>query len=144
MTAGVASLAFAGHNNLRFKIVCGSGLGGAQTIISNAQLLAAVQAGPLRAIVRAAIDGLGLFPPATPLTQADSRAILCADDFGANAGNNKAPRAALIVTGRGAGDWDVDANVDGGGNPTIVVNKGAATGGEIGYVDVEFIGGIGA
>jgi hypothetical protein len=144
MAAGVAVLAFAGHNNLRFKVTTGVGLGGGSAIISNAQLLAAVQAGPLRAIARAAVDGLGTIPPATPLTQAQARAILDANNFGATVGTSKAPRAALLVTGRNGGDWNVDANVDGGGLPTIVVTKANFLGNEVAYVDVEFIGGIGS
>jgi len=105
--------------------------------------LATDPSGPLRRIIRARVDGIGTIAAGTPLTQAQARDILN-DDGTATVGNNNVPRAICTVTGRTVGlnglvpPWAVDVNVDGGGDPVIVVRTlGANYSGATAYLDVH-------
>ena len=144
MCAATAQLVSQGHNQLRY-LITGDEVGGTVTIPNDAgvspDLRTDAIGGPLREIVRAAIDGIGTIPPATPLTQAQARAILLADGVAANVGNEKVPRAKCTITSRTAtGSAFVDANVDGQGDPVVAATVAAD---ELAYLDIEFIGGIG-
>ena len=89
--------------------------------------------GPLRAIVRARLDGIGTVA-AGALSQGQARAILNSDNT-TSVGNDYVPRAILSVTIRtGAGVWSVDANVDGGGDPVVAVTSSSVAG--TAYVDI--------
>jgi hypothetical protein len=144
--ATTAQLVYQGHNNLRYKITTNGGSvpGGSVTIPSTGgatpDLRTDALAGPLRAISRAGVDGIGTVAPLA-LTQAQARDILVADGTGASVGNKNAPRARLQFAPRSAAGFSVDVNVDGSHNPNITV-----TGTEDGvtYLDVDFIDGIGA
>ncbi len=90
--------------------------------------------GPLRAIVRARLDGIGIVA-AGALSQGQARAALNSDNS-TNIGNDYVPRAILRVIPRsGVGTWSVDANVDGQGDPVVAVISSAAVG--TAYVDIH-------
>ncbi len=89
--------------------------------------------GPLRAIVRARLDGIGTVA-AGALTQAQARAALNSDGT-VSIGNDLVPRAILRVISRsGSAVWAIDANVDGQGDPVVDVIATAAVG--TAYVDI--------
>ena len=137
-----AQLVFQGHNNLRYKITFTDG--GLVTIPSaggpTPDLQTDAIAGPIREIARAGIDGIGSVPPHA-LTQAGARDILQADDSGESVGNANVPRARLQLSPRDAAGFEADVGVDGSGNPSITISSTEAG---TTYLDVEFIGGIGA
>ncbi len=100
---------------------------------------------PLRAIIRARLDGFPLTNSTTPiipagaLNQAQARAIMNSDDnASAVLTNDLVGRSVVEITPRtGTISWSTDVNVDGQGDPTIEVRSdvgGAATA----YVDVHF------
>jgi hypothetical protein len=91
--------------------------------------------GPLRAIVRAGVDGIGTVA-AGALTQAQARAIMNSDNTG-SVGNDLVPRAITTVTPRGTTPvvFGVDINVDGQADPVVIVTSSAATGEA--YVDIH-------
>lgn len=96
--------------------------------------LATDPSGPLRAIVRARLDGIGTVV-AGPLTQAQARAALNSDNT-ASIGNDYVPRAILTVKPRtGTGVWSIDANVDGDGDPVVAVTSSGVAG--TAYVDIH-------
>lgn len=100
--------------------------------------LATDPSGPLRAIVRARIDGIGTVAAGTPLTQAQARDILNSDGSGASVGNNSVPRARLEITPRtGVVNWAVDADVDGQGDPVVTVTTEDGTPGTEAYLDIH-------
>jgi hypothetical protein len=141
--AATAALVFAGSNRLRY-LITGDAMGGAVTIPNDGgatpDLLTDCLPGPLRQIIRARLDGIGVIA-AGALTQAQARALLLSDSVAANVGNTKVPRAICMVTSRVAlGGAFVDANVDGGGDPVVAVTVGAN---ELTYLDIVVIGGAG-
>ena len=141
--ANTAALVFQGHNKLRYLITADEA-GGAFSVPNDAGATPDLQTdtlgGPLKQIALAGVNGIGTVA-AGGLTQAQARAILLADSSGANVGNEKVPRATCTVAGRTAAvAMSVDADVDGGGDP-IVTGTISADG--IGYLDIDFIGGIG-
>jgi hypothetical protein len=88
--------------------------------------LATDPSGPLRQIVRARLDGIGTIAAGTPLTQAQARDIMNSDGSGASVGGVTVPRAICTITPRtpglgGVANWGVDVNVDGDGDPVVVV-----------------------
>ena len=120
---------------LRYLLVnSGSPLGGSATIPNDAGAtpdlrtdLATDPSGPMRAIARAGVDGIGIIA-AGALTQAGARAILNSDNTG-NVGNDYVPRAVMTLTPRsGAATWAADANVDGGTDPVVDITSSAAAG----------------
>lgn len=142
-----AVLVFQGHNQLRYLISLNGNEGAASLTIPNdagasPDLQTDVIGGPLRSIARARIDGIGTIAAGTALTQGQARAILLGDDS-TDVGNEKVPRAVCEITPReSAGVWSVDANVDGDGDPVIVVTVVSAALRHA-YLDVKFVGGIG-
>lgn len=141
--AVTALLVYQGHNNLRYKITA-AGQGGSVTITGDGSPTPDLQtdtlAGGLHTIALAGVDGIGTIA-AGALTQADARDILLADDSGASVGNAKAPRARCVLSLRSQIEASVDADVDGNANPNIVVTLSAVG---VAYLDIEFVGGIGA
>ena len=132
-------------NRLRYLATnSGSPLGGTAAIPNDAGATPDLQTdtgtfnGPLFQIARARVNGIGTIAAATALNQAQSRAILM-DDNTVSVGNANVPRARTTITPRsGTAGWDVDANVDGGGDPTVEVTSTAAAG--TAYIDVEVAG----
>jgi len=108
-------------------------------VISNAALLAALsmQGGPIAEIIKSGQDGIGTVA-AGALTQATSRDILSSDGSGGSVGNASVPRAVMTLTARsGARSWAADADVDGGGLPTISVASGAGAATDNAYLDIN-------
>lgn len=112
--------------------------------ITGAASMAGGGGSPILAIMRARLDGYGPIP-AGALTQAQARALLMSDDpTRAVLVSNKIGRCVCRITPRGAtaaadlnSNWTVDANVDGGGDPVVVV--GAAAGGSTQNAILEII-----
>lgn len=144
--AVTAALVGAGHNHLRYLITDDGEGGTAVTITTTGaaspDLLTDALYGPIAECADAFTDGLGILPPGV-LTQAQARAIWLADNSDTVLGNGKVPRCLADLTVRsGAVPWTVDANVDGGGHPTLVITHGSSSAGTA-YVDVETQGPIG-
>jgi len=128
--ATTASLVYAGHNRLRYLITSTTTGADSVTITSTGavspDLKTDTLAGPLKNMANAFENGYGQLA-AGALTQAKSRAIWLSDDP-ANlvTVNGAMPISAICqIVERDASldpDVSVDANVDGGGHPTIVVN----------------------
>jgi hypothetical protein len=77
------------------------------------------------------------------MTQAQARAIWEATLSDTVLGNGKVPRCLMWLTPRTGGQlWFADANVDGGGHPTIIVSRSAAAAGSA-YLDIQTQGAIG-
>lgn len=120
----------------RQRYLVTSTLSGSQSLL-NSTLAADLAAapGPLRQIVNAGVNGIGTVP-AGGLTQAQSRAILQSDAT-ASVGNNKVPRAVSKICSRtGGAVWSVDAEVDGSGNPQLVITTDTG-GGATAYLDID-------
>ena len=103
--------------------------------------------GPLLKIAKAFTDGYGTLP-AGALIQANARALWLGDGTSgapAIAGNLAVPVAMCRISPRGgaAGAWCVDANVDGGGHPTINITS-LGVGVNSAYLDIFVGGAIGA
>lgn len=89
--------------------------------------LATDPSGPLRAIVRARLDGIGTVP-AGALTQGQARAIFNSDNT-VSVGNDLVPRAIITVMPRsGTATWVIDADVDVQGDPVISITSTVAAG----------------
>ncbi len=98
-------------------------------------------AGPIRAIAFGAVNGIGGAAPGA-LTQAQARALLLSD-ASTPFGGPTTPRASCEIYGNsGAGAWDVDANVNGSGDPVIVCTVLAA-GAAVGYLKIDSEAAIG-
>lgn len=135
------ALASSRANSLRY-LATADGAGPAAGIIANATLDtdSASFGGPLRRMITSFTTGYGLLAAGVK-TQAQARSMFMGD--GAAAGNSNIPRAETTVTPRtGAASWLVDADVDGGGAPTIVVTPSAIT--STAYVDITVPGLIGS
>jgi len=133
------ALALARANSLRY-LATASGDGAAGTIPNDAGATPDLQtdsvAGPVKNMVLARVNGYGALP-AGALTQANARSIFFGD--GSSAGNANVPRAITRVIPRtGAATWIIDANVDGGGDPVLIVTPTAAVG--TAYVDITVPG----
>lgn len=144
--ATVATLVDAGHNRVRYLLVSDGGDAVATTITTTGaatpDLLTDSLAGPVKQIARAFTNGLGILAAGVK-TQAQSRAMWMADASDTVLGNGKVSRALARVTRRsGSPTWIIDANVDGGGHPTVIVTPSAAVASSC-YVDIETQGGIG-
>lgn len=141
--ATTAALAFAGNNRLRY-LITDDAMGGTVTIPNDGgatpDLLTDSLPGPLKQIFQARTNGIGTIAPGA-LTQAQARALLLSDAQAANVGNSRVPRAICMWTPRAAGTAaEIDANVDGQGDPVVAVTVGAA---EIGYLDIMIANGAG-
>ena len=146
------SLVYAGHNRLRYLISGTTGTGTITTTgAASPDLLTDTLAGPLKNLANAFTNGFGKLP-AGALNQAQSRAIWLSDDA-ANAVENtdgSPPTARCALTMRsqaltGPAEAAVDANVDGGGHPTLIITAGSTAGAAwTAYLDVWIPEGIGA
>jgi hypothetical protein len=139
-----ATLVESTANRLRYLLVNASTTGTTVTIPNDGGAtpdlltdLATDPSGPLRAIVRARLDGIGTHP-AGALSQAQARDILNSDGSGASVGNNSVPRARLTLTPRTAAavGWTADANIDGQGDPVVVITTQDGTPGASAYLDI--------
>jgi len=95
-------------------------------------------AGVIKTISKAKTNGYGKLA-AGALTQAQARALWLSDDPTNVVGTN-VPRGIATITPRSAITANLDANVDGSGNPTIQITFSAA--GSV-YLDIYVPGGIG-
>lgn len=144
--ATVGTLVFAGDNWLRYLITStdASTLTITSTGAVSPDLLTdtANTNGPLRKMAKARTNGYGSLA-AGALTQAQARAIWLSDRS-TSIGNSNIPSAVVQVqlrsqaTGLGI---TVDANVDGGGYPTLVFTPPAAAASA--YIDIFVHGMVG-
>jgi hypothetical protein len=131
--AVTATLVNASANRLRYQIV-NDGAGGASVTITTTgaatpDILTDSVQGPIKKLAKAFTDGYARFA-AGALNQSQSRNLWLSDDEALPsslvvAGNNLIPTARCrlsIQNGADVAGWAVDANVDGGGHPTIVVS----------------------
>lgn len=136
------TLVHSSTNRLRYLAVnSGSPLGGTASIPNDGgatpDLLTDVVAGPIRAVVRARLDGIGTVA-AGALSQAQARAAMN-EDGTVSIGNVLVPRTRTTVTPRsGTSAWVVDVNVDGAGDPVVAVTSTAAAGDA--YIDIQTAG----
>lgn len=107
----------------------------------------AVGIGPIKKLARAFIDGFAQFA-AGAKTQAQARALWLSDwtGVGGDPGNENTTTARCRITPRigVGGNWTVDANVDGGGNPTLTISETQLGGARSCYLDVEVPQAVGA
>ena len=143
--ATTAALATSRANSLRY-LVTASGDGAALTIPNDAGATPDLQTdsagfgASLRQMILSRLNGYGALAPGAR-SQAEARSMFMGD--GSSAGNANVPRAETFVTPRtGTAVWIVDANVDGGGDPTIVITPTAAVG--TAYLDITVPGMIGS
>jgi hypothetical protein len=134
-----------GHNHLRYLLTTLAEAGDNGTITTTGavspDLLTDSLFGPLKEMAKAFTDGYGTLP-AGVLTQAQARSIWLGDNT-VSIGNANIQRSHVKVSPRtGATQWVVDANVDGGGHPTLLITSDG--GGGSCYLDVEVPGAIGA
>jgi len=139
------ALALARANSLRYLATADGAGPAAGTIPNDAGATPDLQtdtvAGPIKNMALARVNGYGALPAGVALTQANARSIFFGD--GSSAGNANVPRAETTVVARtGVATWLVDANVDGGGDPVIVVTPSAIT--STAYVDITVPGVIGS
>lgn len=140
----VATLVEQGHNRLRYLLICNTTGTTTLTITTTGgatpDLRTDSLSGPVKQCALAFVQGLGILL-AGAKTQAQARAIWLADNSDVVLGNGKVSRCLPQLTRRtSTANWTVDANVDGPGNPTVVVtadNTGEA------YLDVQTQGAIG-
>lgn len=127
--ATTAALVYAGHNRLRYLITSTSTGADSVTITTTGgatpDVLTDSLAGPIKNIANAFANGYGQLA-AGALTQAKARALWLSDDpTNLVTVNGQMPISALCqITQRDVTndpDVSVDANVDGGGHPTIIV-----------------------
>lgn len=144
--AVTATLVYAGHNRLRY-LINASGAGSVTITTTGAvspDLATDTLSGPLKNIVNAFANGYGKLA-AGALTQPQARALWLSNDptgVVAVIGNLLVPTAQCRLTSRdigGTGAFSVDANVDGGGHPTVIVTAGGA---DIAYLDIFTPGAI--
>lgn len=142
--AMTAALVEAGNNRLRYLIT--TDVTGAASVnitttgAASPDLLTDSKAGPVKKCANAVANGLGILA-AGAKTQAQARAIWLADSSDTVLGNTKVARCESQLTIRdGTAVWSLDANVDGSGNPFIVVSANQ-TGHA--YLDVFSAGAIG-
>lgn len=147
--AVTATLVYVGHNILRY-LIAQDGLAGTTVTITTTggatpDLQTDSLAGPIKKLARTFADGYGPYA-AGAQTQARARALWLSDVAnglgGLGAGDNINPSARCDLEGRDGFTMAVDANVDGSGNPTVVVTTQAAAG--QGYLDVKIPNTIGA
>jgi hypothetical protein len=145
--AVIATLVSVGHNILRYLILQDGAAGATVTITTTGgatpDLRTDSLAGPIKAISKVVADGYKQLP-AGAQTQVKARALLLSDvyNIGDPALVRTNPTARCDLTGRDGFSFTVDANVDGPGNPTLVVTTQAAAG--QGYLDVKIPNAIGA
>lgn len=144
------TLVEAGANRLRYLIVGETTFSETATITTiggaTPDTLTDSAAGTIKNLSKVVANGFGQFAAGVQ-TQAKSRALWLSDWGGADPGSEATqPTAICRLTARSGASavfadvGSVDANIDGGGNPTIVVTvvNAAAL-----YLDVEVPGTIG-
>lgn len=154
--AVTATLVYVGHDSLRYLLSQDGAAGTTLTITTTGaaspDLLTDSVAGPIKTLAKTFTDGFAGFA-AGAQTQAKARALWLSQQAGADptpgdpAGVNPIPRTAQCSISPRTGiaatsDWRVDANVDGGGHPTL--NITAQTGASSAYLDVRVANAIGA
>ncbi len=143
-----ATLVRVGHNRLRY-LISATNTESPQTVTitttggATPDLLTDSVRGPIKNMAKAFAQGYGKLA-AGALTQAQARAVWLSDNAGADIGNKKIVRGLCKLQPRDGPmiDAAVDANVDGGGHPTINVTVGAGAADL--YLDVTTNGTIGA
>ena len=143
-------------NRLRYLITASSA-GGTVTITSTGAATPDLQTdsvgGPIKQASLVRTTGIGSIAPGTMLTQAQARALFLSDNTTSISSATSATGATIqglipqlkcqLVPRDGVTpDFDVDANVDGSGNPTITVSRVTAAVGDC-YLDVIAPGAIG-
>lgn len=128
-----ATRIFNTKTQLAYLIVHDGAAGDAVTIPNDAgaspDLQTDAEGGVLKAMMQARVNGYGAFAAAA-LTQANARALLLSNDPSNTFGTDNVVRARCwLTTTVGLANWGVDANVDGGGDPTLVVTKAATAAG---------------
>lgn len=128
-----ATRIFNTKNQLAYLIVHDGGAGDAVTIANDGgvspDLQTDAEGGLLKAMMTARVNGYGAFA-AGALNQAQARALLLSNDPSNVFGTDNIARArCFLTTTIGLANWSVDANVDGGGDPTLVVTKAATAAG---------------
>lgn len=153
--AVTAAIVFVGHNSLRYLLVQDGAGGTTATITSTGAATPDLKtdsvAGPIKNLANAFENGFGAFA-AGALTQVQARALWLSDYSGADpasgdpAGSISLIKTAICQTAPRTGatsiDWKIEANVDGGGHPTINIT-GPATAASC-YLDVKIGNAIGA
>jgi hypothetical protein len=144
--AVTAALVYAGHNLLTYLITQDGGGGTTVTITTTGgatpDLRTDSLAGPIKNLAKVFADGYKQFPVGAQ-TQARSRGLWLSDVNNAGAGLQRTtPTARCELEGRDAFQMAVEANVDGPGNPTLIVTTQAAAGS--GYLHVRVPNVIGA
>lgn len=138
------TLVHQGRAHLRY--LCSSSGAGTGTITSTGaaspDLKTDSLAGPIKNLANAFENGYGKLP-AGALTQAQARGLWLADNAGAIITNSRRPPLAQsrltfrVQALTGPLDAGVDANVDGGGHPTLTVSAGSNAGAVwTGYLDI--------
>lgn len=96
------------------------------------------KAGPINAMSKVVANGYGQFAAGVQ-TQAKARALWLSDWSGADPGNENTTTARCRIRPRAGvgGNWTVEANVDGGGNPILTVSETQLAGARVAYLDVE-------
>lgn len=137
--AVTAGLVYAGHNQLTYLVTQDGAAGTTLAIPSTGgvtpDLLTDSLAGPLKNLAKVVADGYKQLPSGVQ-TQAKSRLLWLSDVYNGGAGFQRTtPTARCVVEGRDGFAFAVDANVDGGGVPTINITAQAAAG--AGYLHVQ-------
>lgn len=146
--AVTATLVFAARNRLRYLLAQDGAAGTTATITSTGAATPDLRtdsvAGAIKNLARARVDGfMGLGPAA--LTQAQARRLWLGDESGVLETYSGEAFARCILTPRDSAvvnTWLIDANVDGGGDPTLNITAQAGAGSC--YLDVEVSNQIGA
>lgn len=152
--AVTATIVFVGHNSLRY-LLAQDGAGGTTATITSTgaatpDLKTDSVAGPIKNLANTFENGYGVFA-AGAQTQAKARALWLSDYTGADpssgdpVGSSSLVKTAVCQTAPRAGasdDWKIEANVDGGGHPTINITGPAAAASC--YLDVAIGNAIGA
>lgn len=138
-----ATLVHAGHNRLRYLLETTSTGADTGTITTigdpTPDILTDLgeNQGPIMLLAKVVEQGYGQFA-AGAQTQAKARALWLADRSGADpasgtTGIDIVPSAICRLTPRGgsASAWRVDANVDGDGNPELIITSLGVSDGEI-------------
>lgn len=144
--AVTATLVNVGHNFLRY-LIAQDGAGGTTVTITTTggatpDLRTDSLAGPIKNLAKTFADGYKQLA-AGAQTQAKARLLWLSDVANGGAGLQRtAPTARCTLTGRDGFTMAVEANVDGPGNPTVIVTTQAGAG--QGYLDVHIPNAIGA
>lgn len=153
MGAVTITLVKAGHDRMRYLMTAATTGTDTGTITTTGAATPDIKTdlgtnqGPLMKLAKAFTDGYGTLP-AGALIQANARALWLGDNTAgapAIAGNLQVPVAICKITPRGgtAGAWAIDANVDGGGHPTLNITS-QGVGANSAYLDILSAGVIGA